>query len=877
MDIESPVELATQINKSLIGTQSLEHLTHILQSLLLIEQSNGGRNSNEIWRQIDNALSSVIITSLNEGEDELAAFEQKGLMKRALKQSLNQVNIKHPDHIQKVVPQIEQKDSETQTLLNAKKVAATQTEKINEPKVKPVLDPEVKPVKSLVKELPPKNYVYPIPPPNLPGVIVADETSGIPEPPPNMPGVEGGSGGDCRIPKPPANMPGVSGGEQSGDPRIPKPPPNIPGVKGTDDAKGTSSKVRSPPAILQKPSCKMRTLKWDKITEKDIQKKTGTLWNDIDMSRYRLDTDTISIVQEQYAVQETKKPTTGLTKEKKEKISFLDQRANMNISIFLKQFKHDNLSLIIKEGNQSKISLEQMKAFSKLLPETSVVKQIKDYNGDMKELAEADSFFSEFLKLENYDMRVQILTTKLDYSCEYLELKPNIEKIEKCCKEIIENDILKKIMGILLSLGNFINHGSYAGSAAGFKISSLNKLNDTRANKGRITLLNSLVEIVEEKYPELSKFGGSMLTLEGALRLSIDQLKDSVKLLQTKVDQSCRKKVKFADDLKLQVTEFLDIVTPQLEELEKQANHVLDMSTQICQFFAEEPKTFKLEDFMKTLHQFRKDFDKALKDNITRKETEARKKRIEEKKKVVKNQGLRALGTSTNKQAEEGDIIENLMGEIKRGMTLKTVTLCRENSVQPAPSGRRRRVSQRKRGSLARTSVSSQESSEVKPNISESSEKRMSGAVPISLNELTKKRSADNSLVKNENNITIHVEQPIQQAIGEDLVTEIPPKPHSGKSNEIPEIKLGNESNESRYKIVEIQNSGSVSISKSCDDLIEVVLSSESPIATNDKKAVKKGWGIKKTNKTPDSKGSLGTKDSSGWKSLTSRFNKKSK
>ena len=794
-------------------------------------------------------------------------------MKRALKQSLNQLNIQHPDLIQNV-PQIEQKDSETQTLLHAKKVAETQTDKINENKAKPVLEPEVKPVKkSLVEELPPKNYVYPTPPPNLPGVMVADDTSGIPDPPPNMPGVEGGSDGDSRIPKPPADMPGVTSGEQSGDPRIPKPPPNIPGVKATCDTKDTPSNIKSPPAILQKPSCKMRTLKWDKITEKDIQKKKGTLWNEIDLSRYVLDTETISIVQEQYAVQEIKKPTPGLTKEKKEKISFFDQRAGMNISIFLKQFKHDNLTLIIKEGNQSKISLEQMKAFSKLLPETSVVKQIKDYNGDKKELADTDSFFSEFLNLENYDMRVQILTTKLDYSSEYLELKPNIEKIEKCCKEIIENDILKKIMGILLSLGNFINHGSYAGSAAGFKISSLNKLNDTRANKGRMTLLNSLVEIVEEKYPELRKFGDSMQTLEGALRLSIDQLKDSVKALQTKIDQSCRKKVKFADDLKLQVTEFLDLVTPQLEILEKQANHVLDMSAQICQFFAEEPKTFKLEDFMRTLHQFRKDFDKALKDNITRKETEARKKRIEEKKKDVKNQGLRALGSSTAKQGD-GDIIENLMGEIKRGMTLKSVSLCRENSVQPAPSERRRRASQRKRSNAARTSASSQESSDVMPKTNELPEKQKSGSVQTSLNELTEKKSVENSLVKND--ITLHAEQPIQQANREDLVTEILPKPDGGKSNEIPEMKFEKDSNESEFQM-ESPKSGNFGISKSCEDLIEVIISSESPKATNDKKSVKKRWSVKKTNKTKESKGNTPTKDSSGWKSLRSHFNKKSK
>ncbi|KAI6655271.1 Inverted formin-2-like [Oopsacas minuta] len=867
LDIESPTELVARISKNLTGTQCLDHFTHILQSLLLIEQSKSAQDNIEIWRQMDNALSSVIINSLNEREEEMAGFEGKSLMKRALKQSLIGLTVKHPDNIQEVqveMKQIEKKESTTQTPQKTRKIAVTQTDKIEF--IQNVPQTAVQPVNKIpVSDLPPKNYVYPHPPPNLPGVNVADETEGIPDPPPNMPGVEGGSGGDSRIPRPPPNMPGVRGSEGGGDPRIPNPPPNIPGVKTSDDTREVPGKTKSAPAILQKPSCKMRTLKWEKITERDIQKKTGTLWNQIDLSRYTLDTDTISIVQEQYSIQEVKKTISATSKEKKEKTSFFDQRASMNISIFLKQFKQNNLTKIIQEGNESKISLEQMKAFSKLLPETSVVKQIREYHGDVKDLAEADLFFSEFLKLENYEMRVQILTTKLDYTSEYQELEPNIKKLEISCREIIENESLKRIMGILLSLGNFINHGSYAGSAAGFKISSLNKLNDTRANKPRVTLLNSLVEIVQQKYPELSEFGASMQTLEGALRLSVDQLKDSVKSLQTKVNQSCRKKINFAEDLKIQVTEFLDLVTPQLEELEKQTNHVLDFSAQICQFFAEEPKTFKLEDFMRTLHQFRKDFDKAMKDNISRKETEARKLRIEEKKKDMKNKNLRALGTSNINQ--EGDIIENLMGEIKRGLTLKSVSLCRENSVHPGSSERKRRISQRKRYSGARTSQSSQEFI-ASQSTKEQAKKTNSGEIQKLSNEQVKELNVENNSLK-----TRYFEQPVPKGETEKQVIGVPQKENANESKYIQgeTNENGLDQSDTHPKTSESENT--VRISKSYENTTEFEVIPEIQGLTSVNKApTKKG---KSTKKTENSTSKPVAKEASRWKSLTSRFHKK--
>ena len=673
IDIESPNELVTRIKKKMIGTQRINYFVHILQSLLLIEQSNNNQND-ENWRQLDNVLTSAIISTIS--SDQLTEFEEKSLLKKALKDCLSDLKTQDRSVGQLVTTNQPLKcDSHTQT--DAIIQPTTTNSKSETAQNNPTLPSHFPEVEEATQKL------IPQPPPNKLGAGVSEASSNIPLPPPNMPGV-------CEE-------------EQPGDPRIPDPPPNMPGVQGVDAGKLNERKLAPP--ISQKPSKKMRTLKWDKITEIDIQKKTGTLWNELDMSLFRLDTKTIKIVEEHYAIKETIKTNVAKVQEKKEKTSFVDQRTSMNLSIFLKQFKNQNLSKIISDGDESKISLEQMKAFSKLLPDTAVAKQIKSYEGDMAELADADKFLYDFFKLENSEMRVQVLTVKLNYKSEYEELKPNLTKLENTSNEIIQNVSLKKIMGILLCLGNFINHGSYAGSAAGFKISSLNKLNDTRANKPRMTFLNSLVQIVEEKFPEVRTFGSSMPLLEGSLRLSAEQLNDSVKSLTTKIDQTCRKRLNCADDLKEQIETFLDIITPQLEELGRQGKTVLTISAQICNFFAEDPKGFKLEDFMKTLHQFCKDFDKALTENTNRKEAEARKKRIEEKKKEIKP-NLRGLGAAnTGKSEEDGDIIERLMGEIRRGMTLKNVAACRESCIatdtQDASSERRSRVSQRRRPSNA--------------------------------------------------------------------------------------------------------------------------------------------------------------------------------
>ena len=53
----------------------------------------------------------------------------------------------------------------------------------------------------------------------------------------------------------------------------------------------------------------------------------------------------------------------------------MDSKASLNINIFLKQFRTSNKEVvaIITEGNVEKISLEQLKAFEKLLPDKGTV------------------------------------------------------------------------------------------------------------------------------------------------------------------------------------------------------------------------------------------------------------------------------------------------------------------------------------------------------------------------------------------------------------------------------------------------------------------------------------------------------------------------
>ena len=81
--------------------------------------------------------------------------------------------------------------------------------------------------------------------------------------------------------------------------------------------------------------------------------------------------------------------------------------------------------------------------------------------------------------------------------------------------------------------------GGYAGNALGFKVASLTKLMDTRANKPRVTLLHHLVEEAQQEAKDVLDFAGQLQpVLSEASRcwvptpIVVNVLKDNNKVLK---------------------------------------------------------------------------------------------------------------------------------------------------------------------------------------------------------------------------------------------------------------------------------------------------------------------------------------------------------
>ena len=101
-------------------------------------------------------------------------------------------------------------------------------------------------------------------------------------------------------------------------------------------------------------------------------------------------------------------------------------------------------------------------------------------------------------RISHYEQRLNTLFYKKKFAQSISEMEPKIVSVLEGSKEVARSKKLKKLLEIILALGNYMNRGQ-RGNAVGFRISSLNRLSDTKSSTKNTTLLHYLVDTLELK------------------------------------------------------------------------------------------------------------------------------------------------------------------------------------------------------------------------------------------------------------------------------------------------------------------------------------------------------------------------------------------
>ncbi|RZF34086.1 hypothetical protein LSTR_LSTR011656 [Laodelphax striatellus] len=452
---------------------------------------------------------------------------------------------------------------------------------------------------------------------------------------------------------------------------VPPPPPPPPAMSGYSTLPNRKSSTGCVDFLLKKyntlpkSNIKMRTLNWAKIPRQTIEK---SVWSSVESEIPVLSVD-FKKMEELFCQSPSKKSSTAakkpqsplISKRSSTSLSLLDDKRSFAVNIFLKQVKPNVDSLIDSIKNGSAVPTESLRALKRLLPEKQELADIKAHAKDGN-LGEAEQFFLRLSEIPDYELTIQAMLHKEEFQERFTDATSQLDNVLSLCDFLINDSSLKQFMTLLLQLGNYLNAGSYAGNAVGFKLSTLPKLTETRANKPRMTFLHYAVDVANTNNSSLLDFRNKAAELRGMSKTPIPCIVEEVHTFVVAINE-INKKLK-SSKLSSQFGEFFQNAKNQADELVKKVELMKDVTIRLADHYCEDSSTFQLHECFMLFAEFFEKVNTVFMENEHMKRMEERNARIaaEREKNDKRIAGKKGI------VKEEINMVDMLMQEIKGGI-----------------------------------------------------------------------------------------------------------------------------------------------------------------------------------------------------------------
>lgn len=430
----------------------------------------------------------------------------------------------------------------------------------------------------------------------------------------------------------------------------------------------------------------MRNFNWETLPKHSVIGKHNIWTSDKTDGEYELDTDHMEELFSHKQVQQQLKslnrhslrglPTAASGAEI---VSILNSKRSMNIGIFLKQFKRPVKDMIeeIKSGSSLCFASGKLRELCKLLPDEGEVKQLFSFKGDHSTLPEADLFMLMLVKIPSYEERLRGLVLKEEFFPHVDEMKESIGTLTAAGRELLESDHLHSVIRLVLKTGNYMNAGGYAGSAVGFRMSSLLKLVDTKANKPGMNLMHYVVMQAQKADMALLKFPEQLKHIESAARINKGEIEAEFERQVKKVQNGNADTLK-QEDLKAQMEDFLKEAEICLAEINTDLQELQSVSDSVAEYFCEDPTKFKLEECCSIFNSFCEKFMRAMQENKAREVAEVQRRHKDRLQSVAKR---RSTATCSSRDKEmDGIALESVL------QNLLTSRVSRRRLARPSSS-----------------------------------------------------------------------------------------------------------------------------------------------------------------------------------------------
>lgn len=325
---------------------------------------------------------------------------------------------------------------------------------------------------------------------------------------------------------------------------------------------------------------------------------------------------------------------------------------------------------------QEDLPKDMLEQLLKFIPEKSDVDLLEEHKHELDRMAKPDRFLYEMSRINHYQQRLQSLYFKKKFAERIAEIKPKVEALAKASKEILHSRNLKQLLEVVLAFGNFMNKGQ-RGNAYGFKVSSLNKIADTKSSIDKnITLLHYLITILEKKYPKVLMFQEDLQSISVAAKVNmtelekdIGNLRSGLKSVESELEYQKNRPQELGDKFVSVVSQFITVASFSFSDVEDSLTEAKELFLRAVKHFGEDANKMQPDEFFGIFDQFLQSFGEAQQENENirkRKEEEERRAKMEAQLKEQREKERKARKAKANGEDDGGEF-DDLVSALRSG------------------------------------------------------------------------------------------------------------------------------------------------------------------------------------------------------------------
>jgi hypothetical protein len=364
-----------------------------------------------------------------------------------------------------------------------------------------------------------------------------------------------------------------------------------------------------------KPARPMRPLFWVKIPN---AKLAGTVWLDYDDMGIDIHEDELVELfgKEDRKTKAKKSAAAGESKAAgpKKAVSRLSGKRQQNAGIALSQIKSS--PDVVEDWLMrcsTKLTAEIIRTLLKLVPTKEEIAALGDHDRKQpKTIPPIDAFMLMLGDIPRIQQRLEALLLSSEFESKYEDAIAGVNDVLAATRKLKSSAPIRQIVETVLALGNYINGSTRRGQCMAFKLDALAKLENTRGNDNKTTLMMFLVRLLNKEQ------------LGGAAEVA-DAVDEAAKVTFSQVDADCnalRKQTKMLaaevkkaenappsssnveDGFVAAVKPFAQLAEKKMAQLDEQKKTMADAFNSLVKGFGEDPSKNGPEVFFKTWSSF---------------------------------------------------------------------------------------------------------------------------------------------------------------------------------------------------------------------------------------------------------------------------------